>query len=198
VHSREQEVLCRIVFDKHLAIVGGGEDRLQSAGDIAAEQTDRAGRRNRDQMTFADAVCGDPILDVLWPPSNEGALQIFVAFEIGESCLFFRKRDRRAISRTTDAAHDFGRQRDRAIAAVGQAQQDEDVGKPGDAETDTPRAMRILGRFGKRKSRCVDDIVAQPHRDLRGVRKAFKIDAGCRDRRPGMAATGSHRRDSCQ
>ena len=72
-----------------------------------------------------------------------------------------------------DAAHDFGSQRDRAIAAVSQAEHDEDIGEPGNAETDAPRPMRIRGLLGKRKSRCVDDVVEQPHGDLRGVRQAF-------------------------
>ena len=82
-----------------------------------------------------------------------------------------------------DAAHDVGGQRDRAIAAVAQAEHDQRVGEPGDAETDPPRAMRILGLFGKRKPRSVDDVVEQPHGDLRGVGEAFKVDAGFRRER---------------
>ena len=61
-------------------------------GQIASRFT--AGRGNRDQMAVTDAVFRDPFLDVLWQAPNEGALQVFVAFEIGKCCFFFRKRDR--------------------------------------------------------------------------------------------------------
>ena len=185
---REHEVLWRSILDQHLTRVGGGKDRLESAGHITGEQADRSGRRNRNQMTVADAVFGDPFLDILWQALDEGALKIFVAFEIGESCFFLRKRDRRAVRGMTDAPHDVGGQRDRAIAAVGEAEHDKGIGEPSDAEADATRAMRILGLRGKWKSRCVDDVVEQPHGYPRGVGKAFKIDTGFwRERRPHKA-----------
>ena len=46
------------VLGQDLARVGCCKDRLQSAGDVAGEQADRADRRDRDQ------VAGAPDVDV--------------------------------------------------------------------------------------------------------------------------------------
>ena len=78
----------------------------------------------------------------------------------------------------TDAAYNVGAQRDRAIAAVSEAEHDEDIDEPGDAEADAPRVIRISRPVLKAELRYVDDVVEQPHSDLRGVRKALKTDTG--------------------
>ena len=62
----------------------------------------------------------------------------------------------------TDAAYNVGAQRDRAIAAVSEAEHDEDIDEPGDAEADAPRVIRISRPVLKVEFlRNVDDVVAQ-------------------------------------
>ena len=61
----------------------------------------------------------------------------------------------------TDAAYNVGAQRDRAIAAVSEAEHDEDIDEPGDAEADAPRVIRISRPVLKAELRYVDDVVAQ-------------------------------------
>ena len=59
----------------------------------------------------------------------------------------------------TDAAYNVGAQRDRAIAAVSEAEHDEDIDEPGDAEADAPRVIRISRPVLKAELRYVDDVV---------------------------------------
>jgi hypothetical protein len=57
------------------------EDRLDAGGDIAGEQRDRAGRRDRGQEGVADAVFADPGANIFVQPSDGFASEIGVAIE---------------------------------------------------------------------------------------------------------------------
>src|SRR5665647_2026963 len=172
----QQEFFRRAIFGQHFAPVGRGEDRLQSAGYVAGQETDRAGRRDRNQVTIADAVRLNSILYVFRQAPDKVALQIFIALEIREASFFLREFDGGPIGGVTNLAHHVRGDGQRAIAAVCEPEHDQSIGEPRDTKADAPRAMRVLSLLRKRKPRCVDHVVEQPHGDLRRLGKAAEID----------------------
>jgi hypothetical protein len=94
-------------------------------------------------MAVADAMPRDAVPDVVGQRAHERALQVLVAIEVGEAALSRASADRGPVGRMANRAHGVGRNLERRLMIVPQAEHDQGVGKASDAETDPPRALRL-------------------------------------------------------
>ncbi len=169
--------------DAHAARVGEGEDRFEAARNVAGEERDGAGRRDRDQVRIADAVLADAAAQLLGQLLDKFALQIAFAVEQREGALLDRQVNRGVVGGVADGAHDLLGDCERGGRAVAGAQHAQRVGQAGDAEAHAALAGGFLALFFEREVGDLDDIVEHAHGDADGLGHAKVIDLGMRAER---------------
>ena len=134
----------RAVALEHAALVAEVEHRLDAAGDVAGQQRDGAGGRDRGDEAVAHAVAGDGAAHLLGQALHVGGGQEALGVVEREGALLARQLGAGEIGGLLDRRHPALRQRHRLGRAVAHAAQDQRVGEPGDAEADAALGLGLL------------------------------------------------------
>ena len=148
---------------EHAALVAEVEHRLDAARDVAGQQRDGAGGRDRGEEAVADAVAGDGLAHLLRQALHMRRRQEALGVVEREGALLARQLGACQIGRPLDGRHPALRQCHRLRRAVAHAAEDQGVGEPGDAEADAPLGLGLLLLRGQRVVGDVDGVVEEAH-----------------------------------
>ena len=166
------------VLTQDAAQIGEFENRLNSARDVASEQRNCTGRRDRRQAAIAQTVRGDiglhrgvEALDI-WPAKKRVArVERERAFLRGKPCAC-------PVGGILDYFHPSGRLPSRVVLAIIEAAENERVRQPRDAKANAALSAGFLGLGLERIARKVDDIIEKTNGGRHARFEFRRIDPG--------------------
>ncbi len=161
------------------ARVGPGKRRLDAVARVVGKgQADRAGRRDRQQVRVADAVRADALLQRRRQARREApARQVQVGVEQRECAALGGQVGRGRVRRIAQDLGDAPRLRARRLAVIAQAEHDQRVAQPGEAQPDAALGLRLGLLLRQRPDGDVEHVVEHAHGHLCDLGEAGLVEA---------------------
>ena len=153
-----------------LAGVAPRECGLDAVGCVVGEgEADRAGGRDRKEVTVTQAVFADLVADVFGQAGGHARGEELVRVEEREGALFAGDAGRGAVGGVAHVAGEGGGEVAGLGTVVAHAQQDQRVAEPGEAEADAALVGGLLGLLWQGPDRGGEHVVEHPHGGRDGV-----------------------------